>query len=56
MRVEERVDALKAKHRALEAAIEDQNNRPLPDDTIISDLKKQKLKIKDELAIILVHT
>ncbi|NQV84448.1 MAG: YdcH family protein [Rhodospirillales bacterium] len=44
------VDTLTSKHHALEEAIEKQNNRPLPDDIEIASLKKQKLRIKDELA------
>ena len=48
--VAERIDALRAKHAALEAAIQDENNRPLPDTTRLHDLKRQKLKIKDEIA------
>jgi hypothetical protein len=51
----ERIDALKAKHAALEAAIHDEENRPLPDATRIHDLKRQKLKIKDEIAEINHH-
>jgi len=45
-----RIEALKAKHQALEQAIEQENSRPHPDDMQISSLKKQKLVIKDELA------
>ena len=52
MSVEERIDALKVKHQALENAIEEENSRPLPDDAAIVSLKKQKLRIKDELATI----
>lgn len=44
------VDTLKSKHHALEEAIEHENNRPHPDDLEIASLKKQKLRIKDELA------
>ena len=50
MSLEERIDALKSKHQALEAAIEEENNRPHPDDLHVADLKKKKLRIKDELA------
>lgn len=50
MSLDERIEALKAKHHALEAQIEDENNRPEPDDVHIASLKKQKLKIKDEIA------
>ena len=47
---DERIEALKAKHQALEQAIEQENSRPHPDDMEIVNLKKQKLVIKDELA------
>ena len=50
MSLDERIEALKAKHKALEAAIEQENNRPHPDDVQIATLKKQKLRIKDEIA------
>ena len=52
MRLEEMIDELKTKHQALEAAIDEQTHRPHPDDIEIASLKKQKLRIKDELAII----
>jgi hypothetical protein len=55
MRVDERIDDLKAKHQALDNAIDQENSRPLPDDVTISSLKKQKLRIKDELAVITNH-
>jgi hypothetical protein len=50
MSLQERIEALKAKHRALEQAIDDENGRPRPDDLEIARLKKQKLMIKDEIA------
>jgi len=55
MRLEERIDALKSKHQDLEAAIDEENNRPHPDDIEIASLKKQKLRIKDELASLTEH-
>ena len=55
MNVAERIDALRAKHASLEAAIQEENNRPLPDTTKIHDLKRQKLKIKDEIVLISRH-
>jgi len=51
----ERIEALKAKHAALDNAIREENNRPHPDDTKIHDLKRQKLKIKDEIAQMTRH-
>jgi hypothetical protein len=45
----DRIEALREKHAALERAIDEENRRPLPNDDMISDLKRQKLRIKDEI-------
>lgn len=45
----DRIAALREQHAALERAIDEENRRPLPNDEVISDLKRQKLRIKDEL-------
>lgn len=50
MSLDDRIEALKAKHQALETQIQEYENRPHPDDTELHHLKKQKLKIKDEIA------
>jgi len=42
--------ALETKHATLDRKIADEENRPVPDTTVLHDLKKQKLKIKEELA------
>jgi hypothetical protein len=44
------VSALQLKHAGLEKRIEEEMNRPLPDNATIQTLKKQKLRIKEELA------
>ncbi len=49
MSLHDRVESLKAKHAALELALDDETHRPLPDHTQIHDLKRKKLRIKDEL-------
>jgi hypothetical protein len=49
MTAEDRVKALMAKHAELEGAIVSESSRPHPDDAVVSDLKKQKLRIKDEI-------
>lgn len=41
--------ALVSKHADIEARINEENQRPMPDMTIISRLKKEKLKLKDEM-------
>ncbi|HVC51950.1 MAG TPA: YdcH family protein [Stellaceae bacterium] len=45
----DRLETLKEQHAALERAIDQENARPLPDPAAIADLKRQKLRIKDEL-------
>jgi hypothetical protein len=42
--------ALSAKHQGLEQQIREELNRPAPNETILQKLKKQKLRIKEELA------
>ena len=49
MSQQDRIEALKEKHASLERAIDEENRRPLPNDDMISDLKRQKLRIKDEI-------
>jgi len=41
--------ALNLKHAGLERQIQEEMNRPLPDNAIIQALKKQKLRVKDEI-------
>jgi len=50
MSLDERKDALMAKHQALEEEIDEEEARPHPDDEHLHELKKAKLMIKDELA------
>jgi len=49
MSLAERIEALRDKHQSLESAIELEHHRPHPDDLEISELKKQKLALKDEI-------
>jgi hypothetical protein len=49
------LEDLKAQHARLEHELEQQNSRPHPDDQTIADLKRQKLKIKDEIAEMTRH-
>ncbi|MFM6949737.1 MAG: YdcH family protein [Novosphingobium sp.] len=41
--------ALQLKHAGLERRIQDEMNRPLPDLAMIQQLKRRKLRIKEEL-------
>ena len=55
MSLETRKEALKAKHQSLELAIEKEESRPHPDDTELHALKKEKLRIKDEIEGLVHH-
>ena len=43
------MSALELKHAGLDARISEENQRPLPDMATLSRLKKEKLKVKEEL-------
>jgi hypothetical protein len=45
----ELIEALKEQHASLERAIDEETHRPLPDQAAIYDLKRQKLRIKDQI-------
>ena len=49
MALQDRIEALKQKHAELERALDEENKRPLPNQNAIYDLKRQKLRIKDEI-------
>lgn len=42
--------ALTAKHAVLDQRIAAESQRPRPDDILLADLKKQKLRVKEEMA------
>lgn len=44
------VSALQSKHAGLEARLHDEMNRPAPDMATIQQLKKLKLRVKEEIA------
>ena len=46
------VEALTSKHAALQAQIDVEEHRPHPDETVLAQLKKAKLRVKD---VILGH-
>lgn len=49
MSLQDRIESLKAKHAALDTAIQTETKRPSPNNVAISNLKLQKLRIKEEL-------
>ena len=44
------VDALHTKHAGLDARLRQEMARPAPDAAMVQDIKKQKLRIKEEIA------
>ncbi len=49
MSVQDRIEALREKHASLERSLDEEIHRPLPNQDAITDLKRQKLRIKDEI-------
>ena len=52
MSAQEHIEALRSKHLDLKHEIDEENQRPHPDDFRIAELKRQKLRIKDEIALL----
>jgi hypothetical protein len=49
------IQSLKAKHRQLDQAINGEAKRPLPDDQRVRDMKREKLKLKEEIERLQAH-
>ena len=49
MPTSDRIDSLLSHHASLDTKLEDEERRPHPDDSVIHDLKRKKLAIKDEI-------
>jgi hypothetical protein len=45
------ISALEAKHSALDQRITAESQRPHPDEMVLTELKKQKLKLKEEIQL-----
>jgi len=50
MTLEDHIEELRSRHRSLENQIDRESHRPLPNIESLTTLKRQKLRIKDELA------
>ncbi len=49
MALESHIQELADKHHKLEELIHDELHRPLPDDLTLAELKKRKLRLKEEI-------
>jgi hypothetical protein len=52
MSLNDRLETLRTRHRTIEEQIDQENIRPFPNPDMVNDLKKQKLRIKDEIALL----
>ena len=43
------VSALQLKHAGLERRLHEEMSRPVPDNALLQDLKKRKLRLKEEI-------
>ncbi|WP_433962830.1 YdcH family protein [Roseitalea porphyridii] len=56
MSIDGHLDALKRKHGALDSEINDMLARPAPDESELNRLKREKLRLKDEIEKIMAQT
>ena len=49
MSLESRLESLKARHATLERSIAEEDLRPKPDSTTLGRLKREKLRLKEEM-------
>lgn len=52
MSLSDRIETLRTRHRTIEEQIDQEVSRPLPNLDMVGDLKRQKLRIKDEIALL----
>ncbi len=50
MSVFDRIESLRSQHALLDEAIREETHRPHPDELRIHELKREKLRLKDEIA------
>ena len=49
MGLDSHIQELAEKHHKLDSQIQDEQHRPLPDDLMLAELKKRKLRLKEEI-------
>lgn len=49
MNLQSRIESLKTRHAALELRIADEDGRPQPDSAALTRLKREKLRLKEEM-------
>jgi hypothetical protein len=51
MALRDRIGTLRTRHAEIDEAIRTENARPHPDEGHLADLKRQKLRLKDQIAL-----
>jgi len=51
VKMQPRINELKRRHASLDDAIDGEIHRPSPDQAALAELKKQKLKLKEEISV-----
>ena len=54
MSVQNRIKSLKSKHEELVLKIETEDGKSSRDENLIHDLKRQKLRLKDEISALII--
>jgi hypothetical protein len=49
MTIEDHIEELRTRHHSLEIELDREIHKPHPDDVAVTGLKRQKLRIKDEI-------
>jgi hypothetical protein len=49
MKLQSRIESLKTRHASLEDRISEEDHRPLPDAEVLSRMKLEKLRLKEEM-------
>ena len=49
MNLQSRIESLKIRHASLESRILDEDHRPQPDPRALTKLKREKLRLKEEM-------
>lgn len=55
MSLEARANSLSQRHASIDRELEAETHRPMPDPAVITKLKREKLRIKDELTRLPSH-
>lgn len=50
MSVHDRIESLRSQHAVVDNAIREESHRPHPDELRLHELKREKLRLKDEIA------